>query len=42
MLKVKEFFGYKDMASFRRDWQALTEQDKKDLRVGIENGTFTY
>lgn len=42
MLLVKEFFGYKTMADFRKDWQQLSDQDKKDLRIGIENGTFTY
>lgn len=42
MLKVRDFFGYKNMAEFRKDWTALTEEDKRQLREGIENGTFTY
>jgi len=42
MLKVKDFFGYKNLAAFRKDWEALTDEDKVQLRTGIENGTLTY
>lgn len=42
MLKVKDFFGYTNIAQFRKEWAALTEQDKTELRTGIENGTLTY
>lgn len=42
MLKVKEYFGYKSMAEFRKDWSELTDQDKTDLREGIANDTLTY
>jgi hypothetical protein len=30
------------MAQFRKDWQDLTEQDRDDLRNGLEDGTLTY
>ncbi len=33
--------GYK-MATFRDDWKKLTDQDKRDLRTGIGDGTLTY
>lgn len=30
------------MAQFRTDWNALTDKDKENLKVGIGNGTFNY
>lgn len=30
------------IAAFRKDWEALSESDKNDIKVGIGNGTFTY
>ena len=42
MVAVKDYFGYKSMAEFRKDWSELTDQDKTDLRTGVDNGTLTY
>jgi hypothetical protein len=38
---VMAFFGMnaKDMM---REWKALTQKDKDDIRNGIENGSLTY
>ncbi len=33
--------GY-TMSQFRDDWSKLTDQDKRDLRTGIGDGTLTY
>lgn len=30
------------MVDFRKDWVQLTDQDKADLKNGIEDGTFNY
>lgn len=46
MLKVFKFLsdGYPEykMVHFRADWQKLTDEDKEQLKTGIENGTFDY
>lgn len=31
LMKLRGFFGYKDVASFRKDWAALTPEDKEEL-----------
>jgi hypothetical protein len=47
MLDVFKYFSdnktsdYK-LSTFRKDWEALSEQDKTDLRTGIGNGSLTY
>lgn len=47
MLKVFNFFsdnktnGY-TLTQFRKDWEQLSDQDKEDLKTGVENGTLTY
>ena len=40
---VREFFGM-TVGQFRDEWtkQGLTEQDKREIREGIGNGTMTY
>ena len=30
------------LQTFRNEWQALTDQDKTDLKTGVGNGTLTY
>ena len=30
------------MVDFRKDWQALSDQDKADLKNGIEDGSLNY
>ena len=47
MLAVYMFFsddksnGY-SLASFKADWQKLSDKDKDQLKTGVENGTLTY
>jgi len=44
MQKVFQFFktdGY-GMPEFREDWLALTQEEKAQIRAGIEEGTLTY
>ena len=40
---VREFFGM-TVGQFRDEWtkQGLTDQDKREIREGIGNGTMTY
>ena len=42
MISVMKFFGYPNAAAFRADWQKLTENDREQLKTGIENGSLTY
>lgn len=42
---IKNFFGFKDgqtMTQFGTEFKALTDEDKKQLADGIENGSLTY
>lgn len=39
---VAEYFGYAKLGEFRADWSELSDESKRQLRDGIENGTFTY
>lgn len=41
---LKDIMGYFKMSSadFKREWPKLTDQDKKDIKAGIGNGTETY
>lgn len=47
MLDVYAYFsdnktnGYK-LAQFKKDWQALSDKDKDDLKKGVQDGTFNY
>jgi hypothetical protein len=36
------FFGYATLAEFSADWKRLSDQDKKDIRQGIQDGTYNY
>lgn len=38
---VKEFFDM-NANDFMKDWKALTDDDKTQLKAGIGDGTFTY
>jgi hypothetical protein len=43
MLKViMEFFGYKKLTEFSKDWKALDERSREQLRTGLADGTFDY
>ena len=40
---MKFFRGDGDsLSSFKTEWDALTAQDKEDLRKGIQDGSLTY
>jgi hypothetical protein len=36
LLKIKEFFEYKTLAEFRKDWNELSEEEKAWFRSEIE------
>lgn len=40
--KIREFFGYASLADFGKDWRQLTDEDKDQIRTGIEDGTLNY
>lgn len=42
MLEIKNWFGYKTIKDFRADWEALTDQDKAQIKAGLSDGTFNY
>ena len=39
--ELREFFNM-PAGDFAREYKKLSDQDKKDLKAGIENGTLTY
>ena len=39
--EIREFFGM-DMPTFKREWLALTAQDKAQIKAGLSDGTLTY
>lgn len=39
---MKEFFGYTKLADFSKDWKELTDDDKKQIRQGLADGTYNY
>lgn len=41
MIKVMKFFEM-NAAQFRTQWLQLIENDREQLKSGIENGTLTY
>lgn len=44
LLDIKNYFR-KDgdtLSGFRNEWQALTEEDKEQIKSGFENGSMTY
>lgn len=38
---IREFFGM-DMPTFKREWLALTAQDKAQIKAGLSDGSLTY
>lgn len=43
MKDVMAFFGpWKSTAEFSKEWKALSEQDKADLKKGLADGSLTY
>lgn len=41
MIAVMRFFEI-PLATFKKEWGKLTDQDKEQLKAGVENGTLTY
>ena len=41
MVEVMRFFGMQ-IATFRKEWEKLTDQDKAQLKRGIGDGTLNY
>ena len=39
---LAKYFGYAKLSDFSKDWQTLTDQDKKDIKSGVADGTFNY
>lgn len=39
--EIREFFGM-DVKTFRQEWTALSDKDKKEIREGMSNGSMTY
>ncbi|QFG14288.1 hypothetical protein PBI_TOURACH_50 [Mycobacterium phage Tourach] len=42
MKKIMEFFGFTSAGKFMPEWKALTDQDREQLKAGIEDGSLTY
>jgi len=45
MKVVMDFFGKKEGSSlkgFTDEWKALTDNDKAQIKAGLEDGTLTY
>lgn len=42
LTRIKEFFGYKTLAEFAKDWKLLSDEDKAQIKSGIEDGSLTY
>ena len=42
MVDVMKYFDIKPIGKFREEWAELSDQDKRDLKEGIENGSLTY
>lgn len=34
--------GFKNLAEFRKEWELLSEVDRKNLKTGIGDGSLTY
>lgn len=39
--EIREFFGM-DMPTFKREWLALTPQDKAQIKAGLSDGSLSY
>ena len=42
MIDVMKFFGYSSTAAFSKDWKLMVDNDKLQLKSGIDDGTLTY
>lgn len=42
MKQVSEFFEYSSLSEFRKDWLALTDQDRAQIKAGLGDGSLNY
>jgi hypothetical protein len=42
LARIREFFGYPSLSAFGKDWRALTDEDKDQIKKGIEDGSLNY
>lgn len=43
--KAMKYFGKRagdTLVGFKNEWQALTDEDQRQIRQGLEDGTLTY
>ncbi len=40
--EIMDFFGYAKLADFSKDWKALPDEDKAQIRAGLIDGTYNY
>lgn len=40
--EVRAYFDIATAAEFTKEWRALSDADKTDLKTGIGDGTLTY
>lgn len=39
---LKAYFGYEKLTEFSKDWKELSEESRKQIKDGINDGTFNY
>lgn len=39
---IKEYFGYRTLADFSKDWKALTVAERDQIKGGIADKSFNY
>jgi hypothetical protein len=42
LAQLRSFFGYLTLSYFADDYRKQSDEDKKQLRHGIEDGSFNY
>lgn len=42
LAQVSAFFGYGNLALFRKEWTELDAGSKAQIKIGIGNGSYTY
>lgn len=39
---IKDFFGYATLPEFAKDWKLLSQDERSQIKGGIQDGTFDY
>jgi hypothetical protein len=42
LVQVSKFFEFDNIASFRKEWEALSDTDRDQIKQGIGNGSLNY